>query len=50
MSEINLTGVAYFGNETIFPSGGEFAGEEEFFKYEWWQYFIIPWVAGEFLI
>lgn len=33
-----------YGNETMYPT--PMATEEEFFKYAWWQYFIIPWVAG----
>lgn len=31
--------------EDVF-SGGADEGSESFLKYEWWQYFIIPWVAG----
>ena len=38
MTDINST---FFGNETMYSEE-----EPEFFKYEWWQYFIIPWVAG----
>lgn len=34
-----------YNNDTSSIGGG---GEEDtgFFKYAWWQYFIIPWVAG----
>lgn len=46
MSDLNFTSsFGDFGNETMYPTTME--GEEEsFFKYEWWQYFMIPWVAG----
>ncbi|CAB9519989.1 expressed unknown protein [Seminavis robusta] len=42
---LNVTGMAYYGNETMFPTASP-TEQEPFFKYEWWQYFIIPWVAG----
>jgi uncharacterized membrane protein YheB (UPF0754 family) len=36
-----------FGNERMMPDdGGGGDDDESFLKYEWWQYFIIPWVAG----
>lgn len=47
MSEFsNFTDAAFFANETtMYPNMGE--EEDSFLKYAWWQYFIIPWVAGE---
>ena len=43
MDDFNITGSVFFGNETM---GVGDDGDSKFFKYQWWQYFIIPWIAG----
>jgi hypothetical protein len=35
-----------FINVTNSTSSEDYNEDDEFFKYEWWQYFIIPWIAG----
>ncbi|CAB9519987.1 expressed unknown protein [Seminavis robusta] len=42
---LHLRGLAGYGNETMYPTASP-TEQESFLKYEWWQYFIIPWVAG----
>lgn len=48
LTNASAAAVANSVNETLFSSANETLDEDEGFEfyYEWWQYFIIPWVAG----